>query len=56
MRNNAGGHYNHELFWQSMKPAASATAANKPSGSFGEALVESFGSFDAFKTQFADAA
>lgn len=52
MRNNAGGHYNHELFWQCMK----AAPAGVPTGSLATAINTSFGSFDAFKTQFADAA
>ena len=51
MRNNAGGHYNHELFWQCMKPGT----ATKPSGKLAAAIDSSFGSFDAFKTQFTDA-
>ena len=52
MRNNAGGHYNHELFWQIMKPAPATT----PSGKLSEAINKTFGSFDAFKTAFGDAA
>jgi superoxide dismutase, Fe-Mn family len=51
MRNNCGGHYNHELFWQCMGPAAGA----KPEGKLAAAIDQSFGSFDAFKTQFTDA-
>jgi Fe-Mn family superoxide dismutase len=51
MRNNGGGHYNHELFWQSMKPGAAA----KPAGKLAAAIDQAFGSFDAFKTQFSDA-
>lgn len=51
MRNNGGGHYNHELFWQCMKPGA----ATKPEGKLAAAIDQSFGSFDAFKTQFTDA-
>lgn len=51
MRNNGGGHYNHELFWQCMKPGT----ATKPEGSLAAAIDHSFGSFDAFKTQFTDA-
>ncbi len=51
MRNNAGGHYNHELFWQSMSP----TSTGKPTGNLMLAIERDFGSFDAFKTQFADA-
>jgi len=52
MRNNAGGHYNHELFWKCMtnKPAL------KPSGKLSAAIDKTFGSFDAFKTQFGEAA
>ena len=51
MRNNGGGHYNHELFWQCMKPGA----ATKPEGKLAAAIDQGFGSFDAFKTQFTDA-
>lgn len=51
MRNNAGGHYNHELFWQCMKPGA----ASVPQGKLAAAITQSFGSFEAFKTQFSDA-
>jgi len=51
MRNNGGGHYNHELFWQCMKPGM----ATKPEGKLASAIDQSFGSFDAFKTQFTDA-
>jgi Fe-Mn family superoxide dismutase len=51
MRNNGGGHYNHELFWKSMSPAGT----EKPSGKLLTALEASFNSFDAFKTQFGDA-
>lgn len=50
MRNNGGGHYNHELFWKSMKPGGEG----KPSGKLASAIDSNFGSFDAFKTQFAD--
>lgn len=51
MRNNGGGHYNHELFWQCMRPGA----ASKPEGKLATAIDQSFGSFEAFKTQFTDA-
>lgn len=53
MRNNAGGHYNHEFFWHSMKPVGNS---NGISPSLSNAIVSSFGSVDAMKTQFADAA
>ena len=52
MRNNAGGHYNHEMFWQAMRPA---TTGNSPSGKLLAAIENTFTSFANFKTQFADA-
>ncbi len=51
VRNNGGGHYNHSLFW----PLLSAHGG-KPAGAVADALNKAFGSFDAFKTQFSDAA
>ncbi|MFL9481667.1 superoxide dismutase [Chitinophagaceae bacterium LWZ2-11] len=51
MRNNAGGHYNHELFWQSM----TSHSSGNPTGNLAQAITKDFGSFDAFKTQFTDA-
>ncbi len=51
MRNNAGGHYNHELFWQLMKPAPSTA----PSGTVADAIQKQFGSFANFQTAFSDA-
>jgi Fe-Mn family superoxide dismutase len=52
VRNNGGGHYNHELFWKSMK----ANGEGKPSGKLMAAIEKDFNSFDAFKTQFGEAA
>ena len=51
VRNNGGGHYNHELFWKSMSP----NGGNLPSGKLADAINNSFGSFETFKTQFSDA-
>lgn len=51
MRNNGGGHYNHELFWKCMAP----NAADRPSGKLVTAIEQQFNSFDSFKTQFGDA-
>jgi Fe-Mn family superoxide dismutase len=51
MRNNGGGHYNHELFWQNMSPKS----ALKPEGKLLSSIEKDFGSFDAFKAQFTDA-
>ncbi len=53
MRNNAGGHYNHEMFWKSMQPKS---ADNKPSGKLLADIEKTFGSFSNFKTQFSEAA
>ncbi len=53
MRNNAGGHYNHELFWQSMRPAS---VNNNPSGKLLEAIETAFASLAGFKDKFNDAA
>jgi Fe-Mn family superoxide dismutase len=52
VRNNGGGHLNHDLFWNSMTPAPSGA----PGGKLGEALTKDFGSFEAFKEKFSDAA
>jgi Fe-Mn family superoxide dismutase len=51
MRNNGGGHYNHEMFWQCMRPKKEN---NMPSGKILEAIEKQFFSFDNFKNQFAD--
>lgn len=48
VRNNGGGHYNHDLFWETMTPGGSKT----PQGSLAEAINQKFGSFDAFKEEF----
>ena len=52
MRNNGGGHYNHEMFWQNMRPKQTD---NKPSGKLLDAIEKTFTSFANFKTQFSDA-
>src|SRR6186713_2232104 len=51
VRNNAGGHVNHTMFWQIMGP----NAGGAPSGKIADAITGSFGSFDAFKEQFSKA-
>ena len=48
VRNNAGGHYNHSLFWEIMGP----DGGGEPSGALAEAIDSAFGSFDAFKEEF----
>ncbi|MBL8848160.1 MAG: superoxide dismutase [Planctomycetaceae bacterium] len=52
VRNNGGGHWNHSLFWTVLAP----NAGGAPSGEVGAAIDGAFGSFDNFKTQFANAA
>lgn len=53
MRNNAGGHYNHELFWKAMRATRSD---NKPQGQLLQDIEAKFGSFANFKTSFGNAA
>lgn len=52
VRNNGGGFYNHSLFWSIMGP----NGGGNPSGAIGEAIDAAFGSFEAFKDAFANAA
>lgn len=51
VRNNAGGVVNHNFFWKVMGP----NAGGEPTGALADAIKETFGSFEAFKTQFNDA-
>ncbi|MDR1989724.1 MAG: superoxide dismutase [Acidobacteriaceae bacterium] len=51
VRNNAGGHVNHTMFWQIMAP----NAGGAPTGKIADAINASFGSFDTFKEQFTKA-
>lgn len=48
VRNNAGGHANHSLFWQIMSPKA----GGEPSGSLAEAIKKTFGDFSTFQEKF----
>ena len=52
VRNNVGGHLNHSFFWQVIAPGG----AGEPDTRTAAAIAKDFGSVDAFKTQFADAA
>jgi Fe-Mn family superoxide dismutase len=52
VRNNGGGYFNHEFFWNSMSP----NGGGLPSGKLAEAINVTFGSFDEFKKQFEKAA
>lgn len=51
MRNNAGGHFNHEFFWKCMGPAH----MSKAEGELLSNITRDFGSFESFTTQFTDA-
>ncbi len=52
VRNNAGGHANHSLFWTVIGPGKGGT----PSGELAKSIDSTFGSFDKFKELFGDAA
>ena len=54
VRNNAGGHSNHSMFWQIMGP--SGQGGGEPTGELAYAIDSSFGSFEGFKEQWAAAA
>ncbi len=47
VRNNAGGHYNHSLFWESMSPSGGGA----PSGALAQAIDSAFGSFADFQAK-----
>lgn len=48
VRNNGGGHFNHSLFWQTMKPGG----GGEPTGEMLEAINRDFGDFVKFKEAF----
>lgn len=52
VRNNAGGHYNHNLFWAVMSPNGGGT----PTGELAGAIQRDFGSFESFQEKFSQAA
>jgi Fe-Mn family superoxide dismutase len=51
VRNNAGGHANHSLFWQIMSP----DGGGEPAGALAEAIGQAFGGLDGLKEQVNDA-
>ena len=51
VRNNGGGHVNHSMFWEIMKPGGGGV----PTGRLAEAIDTAYGGFEAFKTAFNDA-
>ncbi|MDR3734014.1 MAG: superoxide dismutase [Acidobacteriaceae bacterium] len=48
IRNNGGGHVNHTMFWEIMKPGG----GGEPTGAFGDQIKKDFGSFEDFKKLF----
>ena len=52
VRNNGGGFWNHNLFWETLAP----NAGGQPEGELAAAIDEAFGSFEAFKDEFSKAA
>ena len=52
VRNNGGGYYNHNLFWEIMSPEG----GGKPEGKLMDAINKDFGSFEKFKEEFSNAA
>jgi Fe-Mn family superoxide dismutase len=51
VQNNGGGHHNHTLFWETMKPGGS----KEPSGKLLEQIKSSFGSFEELKAKMTEA-
>lgn len=52
IRNNGGGYYNHNIFWNSLSPAGGGA----PTGELADAINAKWGSFDKFKEEFSNAA
>jgi Fe-Mn family superoxide dismutase len=52
LRNNGGGYYNHNLFWEVMSP----NGGGAPSGDLAAAIDKAYGSFEGFKEAFSNAA
>ena len=48
VRNNGGGHVNHTMFWQIMKPHG----GGEPTGAIADAIKQAFGDFESFKKTF----
>ena len=51
VQNNGGGHVNHTMFWEIMKP----NGGGEPSGNIATQITEDFGDFETFKKQFNEA-
>ncbi len=51
VRNNGGGYFNHTFYWEGMH----SPGGNAPVGNLSEAIIQTFGSHEAFKKEFSDA-
>jgi Fe-Mn family superoxide dismutase len=51
VRNNAGGHFNHTLFWEAMAP----NGGGQPDGALAQAIESAFGSFEDFQAKMKEA-
>ena len=51
IRNNAGGYYNHNMYWKCMAPKTN----QQPKDTLAKTIIRDFGSFGSFKTQFSEA-
>jgi Fe-Mn family superoxide dismutase len=56
VRSNGGGHYNHDLFWNSLSPAGLAGAAREPRGELGQLVAAQFGAFGNLRDRFTEVA
>ena len=54
LRNNAGGHSNHSMFWAIMAPSGKG-GGGAPTGALADQIKADFGDFEAFKKQFNEA-
>jgi Fe-Mn family superoxide dismutase len=54
VRNNAGGHANHSLFWQIMGPPGNGSTGGEPSGDLAAAIDDVFGGVDQLKSTISD--
>jgi superoxide dismutase, Fe-Mn family len=50
VKNNGGGHYNHTMFWENMRPGGSGSSA-QPGGELASAIDSAFGSFSDFQAK-----
>lgn len=52
VRNNGGGHANHTLFWETLKPFEHGSVGGRPFGTLAQAIAQELGGYDIFKENF----